>query len=161
MDFDLEAFREKAKQYKSNNKSLYKQARSIKPKALDQFFHEAHDDFFASFDCLDCANCCKTTSPIFYQKDIERVARALKMKVPEFIDTYLVIDEDKDYVLKNSPCPFLGHDNKCIVYEARPTACREYPHTNRKRMRQILSKTFKNAEICPAVYSILEKFKAV
>ncbi|PTB96192.1 zinc/iron-chelating domain-containing protein [Marivirga lumbricoides] len=147
--------------YQKNNQDFYKQLRKLKEKQLDQQFHQLDADTFAKMDCLDCANCCKTTSPIFYQPDIERVSKALKMKVPDFINTYLFKDEEGDYVLQSSPCPFLGYDNKCIVYKSRPTACREYPHTNRKRMRQILSKTFKNAEVCPAVFHILERMREV
>lgn len=79
------------------------------------------------------------------------------MKVPVFIDTYLYLDDEKDYVLKSSPCPFLGADNKCIVYENRPKACREYPHTDRKRMYQITDLTFKNTLVCPAVSQIVRK----
>ncbi len=47
---------------------------------------ELHDKEFAKTDCLDCGNCCKTTSPIFTEKDIERISKHLKMKVVDFID---------------------------------------------------------------------------
>jgi Fe-S-cluster containining protein len=67
------------------------------------------------------------------------------------------MDEDSDYVLKQSPCTFLGIDNKCSIYEYRPLACREYPHTDRKNMHQILDLTLKNTEICPAVARIVEE----
>ena len=30
---------------------------------------------FKKTDCLDCGNCCKTTSPIFTDKDIERISK--------------------------------------------------------------------------------------
>ncbi|GAB3337312.1 YkgJ family cysteine cluster protein [Marivirga atlantica] len=157
----IKAWQQGSSDYRANNSDLYKKLRKTKIKELDKAFHEQHEQVFQSMDCLECANCCKTTSPIFYQADIDRLARTLKMKVPEFIDTYLRVDEDNDYVLKSSPCPFLGHDNKCIVYASRPTACREYPHTDRKRMNQVLNLTFNNAEICPAVYGILERLKEV
>jgi len=104
---------------------------------------------------------CKTTSPIFYQTDIERVAKSLRMKPGDFIEKYLRIDEDKDFVLKSSPCPFLDAENYCSVYEDRPKACREYPHTNRKKMVQILDLTFKNTLVCPAVLEMVERLKKV
>jgi Fe-S-cluster containining protein len=66
-------------------------------------------------------------------------------------------DEDGDYVFKSSPCPFLASDNACSIYEFRPKACREYPHTNRPQMKQILDLTFKNATVCPAVKEILKR----
>jgi uncharacterized protein len=158
---NLAGFSQQAKHYKKQNPELYKRLRKKSDKDLDGLFHPLHEEAFEQIDCLSCANCCKTTSPIFQQGDIERLARALKMKVADFIQTYLRMDEEGDYVLTTAPCPFLGHDNACIVYEHRPTACREYPHTNRKRMRQILDLTFRNAEVCPAVHQILERLKEI
>lgn len=89
--------------------------------------------------------------------DIERLAKSFRMKPQVFISDYLKVDEDGDYVLKSSPCPFLDHENFCTVYKDRPAACREYPHTNRKRMHQILDLTDRNTLVCPAVFKIVEK----
>lgn len=145
---------------KENNKFL-KKLKQRPPKDLDKQFYELHEEAFDEIDCLDCANCCSTTSPIFYDKDVQRMAGHFKMKSADFFDQYLRIDEDGDQVLKNSPCPFLMEDNKCMAYEARPKACREYPHTNRKRMHQILDLTAKNTRICPAVAQIVERMKTL
>ena len=46
-----------------------------------------------------------------------------------------------------------------MVYESRPKACREYPHTDRPRFYQILDLTLKNAEVCPAVFELIERLK--
>lgn len=142
------------------NQLLVKKLKKSKPKNLDAITHEAHNAAFEKIDCLQCANCCKTTSPVFYDRDIERLAKQLKMKPIAFIEQYLFIDEVGDYVLKTAPCPFLDYENYCTVYENRPTACREYPHTNRKRFYQILDLSLKNTEICPAVASVFEKLGA-
>ena len=152
---DLDKFGEEAKAYLEQHKVTSKKLKKVKK--LDDQFHELHYEAFEKIDCLDCANCCKTTSPIFYDADIERVAKAVKMKSGVFIDTYLHRDTDGDYVLNEAPCPFLGFDNKCIVYESRPRACREYPHTNRKRMHQILKLTVENTQVCPAVHDIMKE----
>ncbi len=141
------------------NKRLFAKLKQNKPKFLDEVMQQIHEEVFEEVDCMQCANCCKTTSPIFYQKDIERLARHFRIKPSEFITTYLHIDEDKDYVLNSAPCPFLGADNYCSVYEDRPTACREYPHTNRKRFYQLLELTLKNTAVCPAVYEMVERLK--
>ena len=122
---------------------------------------DLHDAAFEKIDCLQCANCCKTTTPIFYMKDIERLAKYLRMKSADFIKQYLHIDEDRDYVLNVTPCPFLGSDNYCSVYESRPNACREYPHTNARKFHRLFDITIKNTAICPAVYEIVEKLKKV
>ena len=126
---------------------------------VDKSFHETHDEVFEETDCLTCANCCKTTSPIFYQNDIERLAKSFRIRPGEFIEQYLRVDEDHDHVLKSSPCPFLGDDNYCSVYEDRPKACREYPHTNRKKMVQIMDLVYKNTFVCPAVFEMVERLK--
>jgi uncharacterized protein len=145
---------------KKEIKKFLEQVKRKSPRQLDTLFHESHDNVFEEINCLSCANCCKTTSPIFYQKDIDRLAKDLRMKPGAFIEKYLRIDEDKDYVLKNSPCPFLDAENYCLVYESRPTACREYPHTNRKNMYQVLDLAYKNTEVCPAVLQIVEEVKS-
>lgn len=158
---DIQKFTDESKRQKQVNKAFYEKLKREKPKLLDSYFHEAHDETFEYTDCLACANCCKTTSPLFTQHDIDRLAKALKMKPSQFFSTYLKVDEDGDYVLKSSPCPFLGEDNYCSVYADRPTACREYPHTNRKRMVQILDVTYRNTLVCPAVLDITEKLKKI
>ncbi len=127
---------------------------------LDKTFRQTHERVFQKIDCLECANCCKTTSPIFRSIDIERLSLSLKMKSAAFIEQYLVKDEEGDYVLKMAPCPFLEDDNRCKVYESRPLACKEYPHTNRKKMFQILDLTHKNGSICPAVAEIVAQIKS-
>lgn len=139
---------------KSNFSTLVKKLKKRKTKELDQMIHELHDEVFEDVDCLKCANCCKTTSPIFRDVDIERLAKHLRMSVADFHEKYLFLDKDNDYVLKTAPCPFLGEDNYCAVYEWRPKACREYPHTDRKNMAQILNLTLKNTTVCPAVSRI-------
>jgi Fe-S-cluster containining protein len=154
---DLQKFSERAKQRAPENKKFLAGLKRKDPRRLDDAFHSLHDEVFAETDCLTCANCCKTTSPIFYQTDIERVAKSLRMKPGDFIEKYLRIDEDKDYVLKSSPCPFLDGDNYCSVYEDRPKACREYPHTDRRKMVQILDLTYRNTLVCPAVLEIVER----
>ncbi len=148
---------ERAKNNYRENKKLLDKLKRSKPRNLDDSFRELHEEVFEKIDCLECANCCKTTSPVFIPSDIERLAKIFRMKPVDFIETHLKFDDDNDYVLTNSPCPFLGEDNKCIVYKERPRACREYPHTNRKRMYQITLLTLKNTLVCPAVSRIVEK----
>jgi uncharacterized protein len=158
---DLDNFKNRSNTEFSSNKKLVQKLKNKKPKVLDQMFSEAHEKAFLNFNCLDCANCCKTTSPIFLQTDIERLSKVFGMKSSEFIEQYLHRDQEGDYVLNASPCPFLKTDNTCLVYEERPKACREYPHTNRKNMHGILNLTLKNSLICPAVHEIFQDFGKV
>jgi Fe-S-cluster containining protein len=95
------------------------------------------------------------------ESDVRRMSAAMKLKISEFNIRYLNIDDEGDYVFKQTPCPFLGEGNFCSVYETRPRACREYPHTNRKRFYQILDLTCKNYKVCPAIFNIVENLKPI
>jgi Fe-S-cluster containining protein len=142
-----------------DNRRFFDKIRNKKVRNLDTAFHKQHDDVFDEVDCLKCANCCKTTSPIFTDNDIDRIAKHLKMRPVELIGKHLHLDADKDYVLNSSPCTFLGADNYCSIYEIRPRACREYPHTDRKNIAGILPLTLENTKVCPAVFEIVDRLK--
>jgi uncharacterized protein len=156
---DLEQFRQKAKNKSVENRRFLLALKKKDARLVDEAFHSLHHEVFSETDCLACANCCKTTSPIFYQTDIERAAKSLRLKPGDFIGQYLRLDDDNDYVLRTAPCPFLDNDNFCKIYENRPKACREYPHTNRKKMVQIMELTHKNTLVCPAVFEMVERLK--
>lgn len=149
----------RAKDKRKANKKLVNRLKKINPRELDSIVHELHDEVFDDIDCLKCGNCCSTISPIVINKDIERISRKLKTKPANFIDDYLRIDEDDDYVFRQTPCPFLGDDLYCAVYSDRPKACAEYPHTDRIKFYQALDLSLKNTETCPAVFEIFEKLK--
>ena len=148
-----------AKDKHKENKSFFTKLKKKPPKQLDYLMQELHEDEFKRTDCLECSNCCKTTGPLFTDKDIERISKYFKMKVHKFTEQYLMLDEDNDYVLQSVPCTFLGADNYCSIYEVRPKACREFPHTDRKKFQQISSLTLENVAICPAAYNIVEAMK--
>ncbi len=119
------------------NKTFFTKLKKKPPKQLDYIMQELHDKEFKRTDCLTCANCCKTTGPLFTDKDVDRVAKHFKMKTQQFVEQFLRVDEENDYVLQSVPCTFLGVDNYCSIYEVRPKACREFPHTDRKKFQPI------------------------
>jgi len=143
----------------AETRSFLKKLKKKPPRNLDEIVHGLHEEAFSEFNCLDCANCCKTIGPRLIDKDIERLARHLKMKPSVFMEQYILTDEDGDFVFREHPCPFLLPDHYCMVYENRPKACREYPHTDRKRFYQILTLSHKNCETCPVVFEIFEEMK--
>jgi Fe-S-cluster containining protein len=118
---------------------------------------ELHEEAFEKIDCLQCANCCKNYSPRFKTPDIKRISKLMKMRESEFIDTYLNLDEDGDYVVKTKPCPFLGADNYCSIYEDRPSDCRRFPYTDEDVIMKRQKITMKNTSFCPIVYFVVEK----
>ncbi len=158
---NLEKELQRGAQNKRANKKLAQKLKKSKPKSLDRDVETLHDEVFDEINCLTCANCCKTTSPGMHDRDVERLAKHLRMKPGELIEEYMHMDRDGEYVFKSAPCPFLGDDNYCSVYESRPLACREYPHTNRKRFYQVLDLSVKNTEICPAVVRVFEGLQKI
>ena len=159
MDEVLRELPKKAKEKHSENKKFFAKLKKKTPKNLDYVMQELHEAEFKRTDCLTCANCCKTTGPLFTNADVERISKSFRMKPQKFIDTYLRIDEENDFVLQQVPCTFLGADNYCSIYDVRPKACREFPHTDRKKFQQISNLTLKNVEICPAAFNIVEEMK--
>lgn len=120
-----------------------------------------HEEAFSHIDCLQCANCCKNYSPRFKNPDIKRIAKTLRIKEGELVSKYLKLDEDGDYVVKQSPCPFLAEDNTCNIYEDRPGDCRRYPYTDEDVLLKRVSLTLKNATVCPATFAVLEQLLAL
>lgn len=159
MDENLEELPKRAKEKHAENKKFFAKLKKRPPKDLDYTMQQLHHEEFERTDCLTCANCCKTTGPLFTNVDIERIAKHFRLRPSQFIDQYLRVDEENDYVLQEVPCAFLGADNYCSIYDVRPKACREFPHTDRKKFQQISNLTLKNVAICPAAFHIVEEMK--
>ncbi|MGL4364216.1 MAG: YkgJ family cysteine cluster protein [Bacteroidales bacterium] len=136
-------------------KAFFKQNKKRIEK-MDALVHELHQLEFEHTNCLECAACCKMLGPAIYDKDIERIAKALRLKPSKVVEQYLMKDEDGDYIFHAKPCPFLLADNACCIYEYRPKACREYPHTDRKKFSKIYTLTIKNSYTCPIAYNVLK-----
>ncbi len=130
--------------------------RANKNKVLKQL-PVLHEEAFSKIDCLKCANCCKNYSPRFKPPDIKRISKHLQMKEGDFIDTYLQRDEEGDYVTRSLPCPFLGNDNYCRIYDVRPSDCERFPYTDEDVILKRPQLTQKNSTFCPIVYYVLEK----
>ena len=153
----IEAYQQKLLQAQKDKKLIKNtiaRLRRMRKGEVDKKIHHLHQQAFSKIDCLDCANCCKTTGPLFTQKDINTIASHLNLAPKIFIDKFLRVDEDNDYVLQTVPCPFLGDNNYCTIYDFRPKACREYPHTDGVNQLGILKLTEKNVSSCPAVAEI-------
>lgn len=137
------------------NKKLIEKLKRWKRKDLDELFIAAHEEVFAALDCRKCGNCCKDLGPKVNNRDIERIGKFINMRAGKVRNNYLDVDEDNDFVFNRMPCPFLKEENFCSIYEARPRACAEYPHTGYPNMQKRLNLTLRNSTICPGVYRIL------
>lgn len=141
----------------AENQKKYKRflERADKNKVL-KALPQLHDEAFAKINCLECANCCKNYSPRFKTPDIKRISKVMKMKEGDFIETYLRLDEEGDYVANRKPCPFLGSDNYCTIYEDRPSDCVRFPYTDEDVIIKRQALTIKNSTFCPIVFYVLE-----
>lgn len=147
-----------AKVYRQN-KELVKKLKRKLPVRFDEIVRTFQEEIFTKINCLDCANCCKTLGPRISDKDIGKLSRHLKIKPSDFTHSYLRLDEDGDYVFKTMPCPFLRQDNFCCIYDDRPSACKDYPHLDRKRIYQVLDLSLKNSFVCPVVLEVFERMR--
>lgn len=157
MKFDPENWKRDAAKNKKEYKRLLEKSQRIR--GTEKLLPDLHEEAFSKINCLDCAGCCKTISPRFKTPDIVRIADFLDLKQSALIEKYLRLDEDGDYVVKSSPCPFLGSDNYCSIYEVRPGDCRKYPYTDSGDFFRYPQTTLQNTNTCPAVYYVLERLK--
>jgi Fe-S-cluster containining protein len=146
---------------KDKQKQFKRYLDRVNPSKLIRELPELHSEAFSKIDCLDCANCCKNHSPTFKSTDIKRISKYLGLKEADFVDTYLKLDEENDFVVKQSPCAFLNEDNSCHIYDVRPSDCSRYPYTEEDVFIKRKALTMANSMVCPAVFHILEKISAI
>ena len=156
---NLDAYITEAKKKEKENLKVAKKLKQKRPKNLDQIFASLTRETYNEIDCLECGNCCRTLGPRIRNIDITRLSSHLQIKPTRFVNTYLKVDEDQDYVMKKLPCPFILPDNYCTVYQFRPKACKDFPQTELNRMHQILKIIVKNTTFCPIAFTVFEKIK--
>jgi len=62
--------------------------------------------------------------------------------------------------MKETPCPFLGKDDRCTLYAIRPEACRDFPHTDKEGFIWRTYQHAANTLACPAVYYIVKHMRS-
>ena len=150
----LHNWQKKSKEKQKHFKNFL--ARADKNKVLKEL-PRLHEEAFTKIDCLQCAACCKNYSPRFKTPDVKRISKHLGMKEGDFIDTYLNVDDEGDFVVKSTPCPFLGSDNYCSIYDVRPSDCARFPYTDEDVIIKRQPLTLKNSTFCPITYYVLDK----
>ena len=155
----IEIWEKEAKEHQKAYKHMLERANKNKAQMnrMLAVLPDLHEEAFSKINCLDCARCCKNHSPRFKQPDIKRIAKSLRIKEGDLVAQYLKLDEDGDYVTRQSPCPFLAEDNTCNIYEDRPGDCSRYPYTDEDVLLKRVQLTLKNATVCPATHAVLEK----
>ncbi len=129
-------------------------------------FRRVAEDVENQVDCRSCASCCKVAETNITNRDVEHLAKYLRITPKQFIAEYTTasaMEEDETILRRRETgCIFLD-GNDCTVYDARPHTCRDFPHLMRgagsfeSRMWQMVDR----ATYCPIVYNSLEEFKKI
>jgi Fe-S-cluster containining protein len=115
-------------------------------------------------DCTACANCCRHSLVSVNKSEIESIASNIGATPEDVVRLYTVPDPEAPALrnLRSSAegCVFLD-GNLCMIYEARPKACRDFPHvsvgTHSLGGRQ--SSLARWAALCPIIFNALESYK--
>lgn len=161
MSSSIDDWEKKKDSVSNQNKKLILKLSKQKAKEVNLIANILHDEVIKEVNCLDCANCCTSIPPLVSETDVKRISKFLGIKTTHFNEKYLTLDEDGDRVMKTVPCVFLGEGNKCEIYEVRPKACREYPHTDQFQFMKNLKLHLSNVIYCPIVFHLLERFKSI
>lgn len=111
-------------------------------------------------DCTQCANCCREVEVDVSDADISAIAVHLNITPASVVRHYTREDALGHRVLRQEAdtCVFLD-GNLCIIYDARPKACREFPHVSGHTSASRFESLCRRASVCPIVYTALERFK--
>ena len=131
---------------------------------VERQFRKAAEEIQEQIDCRQCAECCRVSEVELAERDVEKLARFLRISEKAFLEQYTALGEDGDLILRRTPegCVFLS-GNDCTVYEARPGNCERFPHLVRgsgsivSRMWQFVDR----ATYCPIVYNWMEAVKGL
>lgn len=132
---------------------------------VERQFRRAAEEVHGAIDCRACAQCCRVTEVELTQRDIEHLAKHLRISKQRFLREYTMTGGDGALILRRSDeagCVFLS-GNDCLVYEARPADCERFPHLLRGAgsLESRMWKMPERATFCPIVYNWLEKVKAL
>jgi Fe-S-cluster containining protein len=115
-------------------------------------------------DCTTCANCCRCSVVSIDKREIERIASHLKMTPEEVARLYTVPDPEAPALRRlassTDGCIFLD-GNLCAIYEARPKACRDFPHVavGTHSLGGRPPSLARWAALCPIIFNALESYK--
>jgi len=129
----------------------------------DQPMRERVAELLADYPCTECANCCRATRVPVDGGEIRAIASHLGMEAARVEQFYTEKGDEPGEVLlrhESGACVFLS-GGQCMVYDARPGACRTFPAIalHEGHLGNRMSSVCRQAAICPIVFEALEEFK--
>ncbi len=129
------------------------------PKMVDRKMQPIGKYFTEKIDCTACGNCCKNIMISVDEGEVKKIANALQEDFSSCKNKYFEHSNDSDAILINAiPCHFLK-ENKCTVYENRPSACASFPHVHLPNFTSRLFSMLDGYGICPIIYHSMEALK--
>jgi len=116
-------------------------------------------------DCTRCANCCRRMIVELTPAEIEIIAAHLCVPVQEVMWKHIDPEPGDSYhkILRteHGGCTFLD-GSRCSIYEARPAACRDFPHVSpgARTLGARMESVCRHSSVCPILYNALEAYKA-
>jgi len=159
---NIEALAAKKREENWDFRAYLKWQDDLEDDELDELVFETARRVWSGIDCTACANCCRKLQPGVTEAEQKRLAERLGLSVEEFRHRYLEPHTEPDeppWRVRGTPCPFLK-DNKCTVYEDRPSQCRDYPYLYEPEFSSRTWDMIDRTATCPLVYQVLEEFKA-
>ena len=126
--------------------------------ALDEQVHDVYETVAAAIDCTACGNCCKTLVINVTQEEVTTLAEHLQMPREATKEQYIEESLAGNCFINTMPCHFLT-DNKCTIYTARFTECRDFPHLHKPGFKARLAGTLGHYGRCPIIYNVVEEMK--
>ena len=97
---------------------------------IDPALSELHDTVLENFVCQGSGNCCRAPGFVYVtDEELKEMALLKSMTVEVFKLAYTELHKGWRVIASPTfrPNCFLCAENKCEVYEARPSSCRSFP----------------------------------
>jgi uncharacterized protein len=133
--------------------------KQLDPNEVDENLKPIADKYLSEIDCTQCGNCCKKIMITLNHAEMEKIAIAINKPIEQCKNDYFETSTLSDTVIMSAmPCHFLSQ-NKCTVYEHRPSACASFPHLNLPNFTTRLLSMISGYGLCPQIYHSLEALK--
>ena len=158
MSYFTRKFVNKVLQHRSRFRRFLTRVENNPPKDLDVYADIIDKEVWKETNCLACANCCRTMTPTYTFKDLQRISKHLNMTISQFKAKWLYKDKEGEWMNVSTPCQFLDRKtNLCTIYDIRPADCAEFPHLTKKKMTEYMHIHKQNVQHCPATFKMVEK----
>lgn len=158
LETDLNVIAKHAEEKEEENDHFLRSLKPMDNAVLDALAHSVYETVNAGIDCTTCGNCCKSLVINVTQEEVGMLAYHLHLSKEVTKEQYIEESLAGNCFINTVPCHFLA-DNKCTIYEARFTECRDFPHLHKPGFKARFSGTLMHYGRCPIIYNVVEEMK--